>query len=224
VTVQEFIEFIESAEMLDDTLWIGMPPSVMNVRKQLRGRIMRQERHPNWPVVEIGVGDAIAYCRWRSGLRKDGKIVRLPTSSDWQKVLKSRTLQFPWGKTELRTGEESQINWFGASLGHPSPVGAFPPHASGLLDLFGNVWEWGLETRVTSRERRKRFVVIGFSFQMDLKRWDRKATLWTAPPSEFEILGHPSIGFRCLLTDYDVKISSVDFSRPQSLDSRSVRA
>jgi hypothetical protein len=76
------------------------------------------------------------------------------------------------------------------------------------------VWEWGFETRVVTRKKsHRRFAVFGTSFQVDLTRWRDSKFPWTFPPREFDFTGHFTIGFRTLLTTYDVKISSVDFSR-----------
>jgi len=217
-TVQEFREFTESRDLMDDTLWSDMPPMILKRRGQLRTAIMKQNRHPNWPVVEVGVGDAIAYCRWRTRARTDAKIVRLPTSSEWQKLMNTRSLRFPWGKASLKNGEDAQVNWSGALIGHPSPVGALEAHPTGLFDLFGNIWEWGIETRVTARAKHRRFAVFGGSFSMNLIHFSGAETPWTNPPADFEVHGESTIGFRTLLTDYDVRISSVDFSRSASIE------
>ena len=41
VTVQECIQFTDSAEMMNDALWTDMPPIVLDMRQNLRGRVMK---------------------------------------------------------------------------------------------------------------------------------------------------------------------------------------
>ena len=55
-------------------------------------------------------------------------------------------------RTQLRSvdhfgnGDAATINWSGADIGEPSPIGAFPADPSGAYDILGNVWEFGLPT------------------------------------------------------------------------------
>jgi hypothetical protein len=218
VTVQEFMRFVDSQEFSDETLWADMPPSVIAAWSRLRGIAKSQMRHPNWPVVDVNPGAAIAYCRWRTRQRTDKKVVRLPTSADWHQISKTYSQKFPWGGETLGKDEDAQINWIGAGLRSPSPIGLFPKHRSGVFDLIGNVWEWGIAAQRSGKEATGRFVAFGISFQVDPANWvgltlDR---FWVRVPPNIAENGHESIGFRCVLADFDVKISSLDFMRPQN--------
>jgi formylglycine-generating enzyme len=97
------------------------------------------------PVVHVTWNDAVAYARW-SGLR-------LPTEAEWEFAARGGLTQarFPWGD-ELTPGDRHVCNvWQGTFptantmddgyLG-TAPVDAFPPNASGLHNVAGNVWEW----------------------------------------------------------------------------------
>jgi len=90
------------------------------------------------PVVNVTWYDAVAYCRWLSGVT--GISYRLPNEPEWEKGARGTDGRiYPWGDA----WEAGRCNIDGGKE-DTTPVGAFPDGASpfGLLDVIGNVWEW----------------------------------------------------------------------------------
>jgi formylglycine-generating enzyme required for sulfatase activity len=96
---------------------------------------------PDWPVVQLGWKDAMAYVAW-AGLR-------LPTEAEWERAAAwdgTGARRFPWGPDEPTADfvEAVDLQKPGPHLGrvdsHPkgkSPCGAF--------NMAGNVYEWLLD-------------------------------------------------------------------------------
>lgn len=91
------------------------------------------------PVVNVSWHDALAYCRWLTGVT--GKVHRLLTEAEWEKAARGTDGRiYPWGNDF----DETRCNSWEAGNGRTMPVDAFPAGASpyGVMDLVGNVWEW----------------------------------------------------------------------------------
>ncbi len=104
------------------------------------------------PVVLVNWFDAREFCAWA------GK--RLPTEAEWQLAAIGGAAEerlFPWGDEydgdKLNHGTIDPPNYDDSDgYARTSPVGSFPAGASrqGLLDAFGNAWEWTADLRVAA--------------------------------------------------------------------------
>jgi formylglycine-generating enzyme required for sulfatase activity len=95
------------------------------------------------PVFNVSFDDAIAFADWLS--RQTSEMYRLPTETEWEYCCRAGT------DSVFETGGDisvSQANFlytdFAAKpgVGHPVPVGSYPPNAFGICDMHGNVSEW----------------------------------------------------------------------------------
>jgi hypothetical protein len=209
-SVQEFREFLISSDAWSESLWDDAPASIRAFSKStLQQRISRQLRHPNSPVTETGFYEAVAYCKWRTGQRSDGKTIRLPLTTEWARLESTNAYKSIAQKQE-QAGSGMICNCVEAGLHRPSPVGSFPLKICGLSDLLGNVWEWLLPAESPGRSRAAQDVpepepaypVAGGGFDTPLG-----APRVTLPPGPFSREGYESIGFRCVLSDAKVDVS-----------------
>ncbi len=93
-------------------------------------------RGDDLPVVGLLDSDAEAFCRWLS--EREGRSYRLPTIYEWEFACRAGgdTL-FWWGDYP----DTRRMNFGVSMIGHPTPVGSYPPNPWGFHDLHGNVWE-----------------------------------------------------------------------------------
>jgi formylglycine-generating enzyme required for sulfatase activity len=107
-----------------------------------------QYNQPNQPVYGVRWYEAMAYCKWltaqghRAGWLPHDKVIRLPTSLEWERAARhTDRRRYPWGD-EAPTVEHA--NYADTGIGTPSPIGCFPRGMAecGALDMAGNVMEW----------------------------------------------------------------------------------
>lgn len=109
------------------------------------GRMVQQKqftwRNPGFaqsatdPVTIVSFDDAMAFCRWVSGIAK--RDCTLPTEAQWEYACRA-------GSTGARYSEPvDTVAWHrGNSSGVTHPVKQKPANAWGLYDFYGPVWQW----------------------------------------------------------------------------------
>jgi formylglycine-generating enzyme required for sulfatase activity len=115
--------------------------------KQFRPAYVVPPGRERYPITEVSLEDAAAYCRWAGG--------RLPTDAEWEKAARGTDgRRYPWGnafdatRCNLRParGRPKAEPGCISALGRKGikPVDAFPQGASpyGALNMAGNAWEW----------------------------------------------------------------------------------
>jgi formylglycine-generating enzyme required for sulfatase activity len=104
----------------------------------------------NRPVEKVSWNNAVIFCQRLS--QKTGKNYRLPSEAEWEYACRAgTTTPFYFGEsitTDL-VNYDGNYTYASAPEGknrqQTTDVGSFPPNASGLYDMHGNVWEWCLD-------------------------------------------------------------------------------
>ena len=90
----------------------------------------------NLPVTGISKDDVGAFCEWLS--KKEGRKYRAPTIYEFEYANRAGTdTLFWWGDRP----DTRKMNYGVSQIGHPTPVGSYPPNPWGFYDMHGNVWE-----------------------------------------------------------------------------------
>jgi serine/threonine-protein kinase len=162
VTMRQYCAFLDELDQSDRTLTDKRSPhdlsrSAVAARRGASGRwepdplIIEGEARKMFPVAEghdwhvpahlVDWFDAVAYCRWRSGV--DHAEIRLPTEAEWAKAARGTDGRFyPWGDRFDPTF--CLIRGSRPFTTQPEPVGTFPVDESpyGVRDMAGGMSEW----------------------------------------------------------------------------------
>lgn len=94
-----------------------------------------------FPVESINWYEANRFCETLNQLPSEmeaGRSYRLPTEAEWEYACRAgTTTRFHYGAEP----DSQRSNYLG-DVGHPMPVGSYPPNPWGLFDMHGNVLEW----------------------------------------------------------------------------------
>lgn len=102
---------------------------------------------PDWPVVNVGWHDCLAYCAWL-GTAVSAR-VRLPTEAEWEFACRAGSSgPFSFGSSLSPDQANYLYDETGTAVGPGSrtAVGSYPLNAFGLGDMHGNVCEWVQDT------------------------------------------------------------------------------
>ena len=92
--------------------------------------------HDDHAVTGVNYHDAVAFCDWLS--QEEGRKYRLPEVYEWEYACRAGTdTLFHWGDR----ADPRYMNYAGSRIGHPTPVGLYPPNRWGLYDMHGSVAE-----------------------------------------------------------------------------------
>ena len=90
----------------------------------------------NLPATGISKDDVGAFCEWLS--KKEGRTYRPATIYEFEYANRAGTdTLFWWGDRP----DTRKMNYGVSQIGHPTPVGSYPPNPWGFYDMHGNVWE-----------------------------------------------------------------------------------
>ncbi|MBZ0296557.1 MAG: SUMF1/EgtB/PvdO family nonheme iron enzyme [Anaerolineae bacterium] len=123
------------------------------------------------PVVGVCWYEALAFCLWLTEM--SGEQITLPTEAGWQWAAQGADeYVYPWGNR----WDASCCNTWESGIGNATPVQQYEGRGDspfGVVDMAGNVWEWGLTNYNTGVNemniRAGRLVVRGGSWHSDLE-------------------------------------------------------
>ncbi|MCB9742907.1 MAG: SUMF1/EgtB/PvdO family nonheme iron enzyme [Alphaproteobacteria bacterium] len=174
VTNAQWKTFVDATGEVPPPYWLGDHPAA--------------HLHDH-PVVGITLEQARRYAAWRGG--------RLPTTLEWIAAAKGEwsAQAFPWGDSCDRRACHCPLD----RPRETAPVGTHPAGASpdGVLDLYGNTWEWTEPDRCEEGLGREQTWVMGGSYDTPCEARTR-----TPMRAHFVDQDALNVGLRCVVDLY----------------------
>jgi len=143
-TLAMFLEFLKTKGIQNGVEISQFGPFVKNKENKIVLSKNKYSRSEEQPVFCVDWNIALKFCEWLNEISKDKRppnyIFRLPTEAEW---IYSGMYE---GDTN---GEEtlSSIAWYSKNSSSTSHrVCTLKPNEFGLCDMYGNVWEWCLDS------------------------------------------------------------------------------
>ncbi len=161
ITAQEFAEFFEDGGYITEGLWSPKGLEWKN-NTGITGPLDWEDQllTPNCPITGVSWYEAEAYCKWLTSRDLRPTEYRLPTEAEWEYAARfslGAGQRFPWGNT-ITPGEKVEANCAWSGLRKKTPIGLFYKciTKNGIVDLFGNVEEWCLDSWSPDHSKRPR--------------------------------------------------------------------
>ena len=113
------------------------------------------------PVINISWQQATDFTEWLS--EKTGRVLRLPTESEWEYAAKANQAEAV-NKLENLVNNANCEGCYKWGNTQSTPVAQFPANTLGLHDMQGNVWEWTKDCYTETGERCEERAVRGGSW------------------------------------------------------------
>ncbi|KAF0242720.1 MAG: serine/threonine protein kinase, partial [Planctomycetota bacterium] len=168
-------------------LWHGPPWTTAGARRLPNVPVDWQD---DWPVAGVSWEDAMAYAAWKR--TRDGVLVTLPTSVQWEKAARGPDRRFfPWGR-------HLDPRWTNGERSHeggprPVPVSAFPDDESpyGVRGLAGNTRDACLDDAGSDWPGRRQF----------------RGGTWARPAIEMRASDRTAMGAKLVVFDFGFRVA-----------------
>lgn len=172
--------------------YIAYAPVTNKEYAQYVSNFVYDESQANYPVVNVSIAEATAYCDWLSA-HDDSHCYRLPTDEEWILAAGHMPKDVTMNAGFVESGLTA-VDAYSQTTG-----------ACGGIDFWGNCWEW-----TSSTDDNGQYIIKGGSWDSDRDDCRSEKSDVTRDGS----MGYQNVGFRVVRTDRTSGITSVTITNP----------